>query len=609
MFPKCLLLCLLCVFNKIESKLDKLIRGGYVYINETNNFYHLRNDATPFSWLHAKAACELEDGTLFFPENEHETETVIAHFQDTWTTEKIYVGIVKPTAIRNQIDAAESFKTMDGRALEDVYSNSWGQDQPDNNEGNEHCVCMFKNALLHDYPCLKPFDDVHFICKKTEVASLKKDCKPGKFFINDYTYLNETRSFYKFHNKDGVLSWLHAKAACELEGATLFFPETKYEAEVVIAHFRNSWTAEKIYVGIVKPTAIRNQIDAAEGFKTMDGRALEAVYNNWSQGQPDNRRGAEHCVCMFKDGLLHDYPCLKAYNDVQFICKQTVTQNAKPNKFFRKGYKYLKATESFYKIHTIPRNWNDARTTCELEGATLFYPQDEEEAYAVISYWNSTQLSFWIHIGVSAHNVINVYETIDGLPVEEVYNEWAPAEPSGGSESCVILRRDGLITDDECDLSWPFICKKTEASLRWNDLCGLPDPVYTYHNATDRCYKLHLTPKSWKDAYTTCSVEGSRVAVINSDEEAKIFVDMIKSSSNDLIGDAAHLGFKYDNGWKIYQGTHLSSSGYVKWDDGQPDRSGNKTCGSMLYNGLLSAVNCNDKRIFICEKSIVSSSK
>lgn len=51
---------------------------------------------------------------------------------------------------------------------------------------------------------------------------------------------------------------------------------------------------------------------------------------------------------------------------------------------------------------------------CEMEGATLFYPDDDDEANSVISFWNETQPFSWVFVGISSPNVKRVFETVDG---------------------------------------------------------------------------------------------------------------------------------------------------------------------------------------------------
>lgn len=83
-------------------------------------------------------------------------------------------------------------------------------------------------------------------------------------------------------------------------------------------------------------------------------------------------------------------------------------------RFFRKDYTYLLSTDNFYKIHTVPRTWGEAKVRCALEGAKLFYPQDANEAEAVIRLSTETQPFNWMFVGFTKAIAKEVFETIDG---------------------------------------------------------------------------------------------------------------------------------------------------------------------------------------------------
>ncbi|CAG4910852.1 unnamed protein product [Colias eurytheme] len=293
------------------------------------------------------------------------------------------------------------------------------------------------------------------------------------------------------------------------------------------------------------------------------------------------------------------------------LCVHIILSSGQPRmKFFRKDYHFIESTGSFYKIQTIHKNWDKAKEKCEMEGATLFYPDDDDEAEAVLSFWNETQPFSWVFIGVSALNVPEVFETVDGIPIAEVYDRWGPGEPNnaGGKESCVIMRRDGTLNDDQCSRSYPYICKKTLGSLEWNNVCDIPDTKYEYSEKLGRCYKFHSTPMKWTDAYVVCSAEQSYLAIIDSQEEADHLANLTNNANKDIGGDflggAVHLGFVQKNEWRSIKGMPFKSLGYTRWGNGQPDGGEREKCGSMFYNGKLNDINCDVKCFFICEHEI-----
>ncbi|KAI5646937.1 lectin c-type domain-containing protein [Phthorimaea operculella] len=302
---------------------------------------------------------------------------------------------------------------------------------------------------------------------------------------------------------------------------------------------------------------------------------------------------------------------------LSFIVNCVVFANGQQDqKFFRKDYTYLSSTESFYKIHTLHRTWREAKKRCELEGSSLFYPEDDNEANEVIAFWNKTQPFSWVYIGISDLLAKGVFQTIDGRPVMDVYSNWGPGEPNdaGGVEDCVVLRRDGTLNDDRCDKKNPFICKKALGDLRWSQDCDFPRTDYTFNKDLNRCYKFHPRPKNWTEAITICSAEQSYLSIINSQAEADFLVQLTeqkkKSNAPGLtLNGAVLLGFHNrlnDEEWKTIKGQPLEDSGYSVWGGGQPDGGDNELCGSMFFNGQLNDIGCGQRCFFICEHEIGS---
>ncbi|CAD0196873.1 unnamed protein product [Chrysodeixis includens] len=282
-------------------------------------------------------------------------------------------------------------------------------------------------------------------------------------------------------------------------------------------------------------------------------------------------------------------------------------------KFFRKDYTYLEASESFYKVHTLHKTWAEAKKACRAEGTTLFYPENEQEANAVVSFWNSTQPFQFIYIGISDLVAKGVFETVDGLPISDVYNKWGPGEPNdaGGIEDCVVLTKDtGHLNDDSCHKRAPFICKKTLVSLEWNQQCDMPNPSYIFNQQLGRCYRLHTKPLNWTDAHAACHAEQGYLAVINSQEEADYLVQLtqtpVKKVSGNFMRGAVHLGFhnRGDEGWQTVRGSSLEDSGYSCWGSNQPDGDEKEQCGSMFYNGHLNDISCSTRCFYICEHEV-----
>ncbi|KPI91593.1 Hemolymph lipopolysaccharide-binding protein [Papilio xuthus] len=283
-------------------------------------------------------------------------------------------------------------------------------------------------------------------------------------------------------------------------------------------------------------------------------------------------------------------------------------------KHFRDDYKYLEGTSSFYKIHTIQKTWEQAKKRCALEGATLFYPEDQNEVDVVLAHLKETQPMYaWIFVGISSKLAKGVFTTVDGVAIRHIYNRWGHGEPNdaNGEEDCVILRKEGTYNDEKCSNKFPFICKKTLQSLKWNEECNTPYLDYKYNVDLGRCYKFHLHPLTWREAVEACDAEQAYLAIINSQQEASHLVNITASAPKDKVQGwylrgAVHLGFNYDTteeDWRTTTGETLEQAGYAMWGNYQPDGGESERCGSMFYNGHLNDIGCEGHRcFFICEK-------
>ncbi|KAJ8725746.1 hypothetical protein PYW08_003929 [Mythimna loreyi] len=288
----------------------------------------------------------------------------------------------------------------------------------------------------------------------------------------------------------------------------------------------------------------------------------------------------------------------------------------KENKFFRQDYTYIEASKSFYKMHTAPKNFADAKRGCALEGAGLFYPENTDEAIAVTSFWKTTQPSItWIYAGISASIAKGVFETIDHKLVSKMYNNWHPGEPNDALdiEDCGWMQKDGTFWDGRCDIKYPYICKKTLQTLEWDRNCNKSNLDYTFNKDIGKCYKFHTTPLTWSEAYAVCSAEQSHLAVITKKSEANYLAYLKKSTpepraEGNYLRGLFHVGFhnRMKEGWQTVKGTPLTNDAEVWYGQYQPGANDPEQCGAMFFNGLLTQINCDLRSFFICEHEGVS---
>nr|AQY54450.1 immulectin 14 [Hepialus xiaojinensis] len=293
--------------------------------------------------------------------------------------------------------------------------------------------------------------------------------------------------------------------------------------------------------------------------------------------------------------------------------------SAKPtNPFFRTDYTYQPSQESFYKIHLVTKSWSEARVVCEAEGTFLVMPESIPEIEYLVKLMDENLPENVIAAYIGIHDMFaeGIFVTLTGRNVPTTHNYWSPGEPTNANnkEHCVHILRSGKYNDIDCSNRYPFICKKTLHSLTANPRCATSDVAYFPNDNTSSCYKLHLEPKTWSDAFVTCQAEQSYLAIINSAGEAQFFKEKLADHPPaSLNGTQNHLGVYLgfhdmftEGSYITIQGTTLSQAGFAQWSPGQPDDVGyrQQNCGHMFRSGLLDDINCFYKLIFFCERDI-----
>ncbi|GBP56423.1 Hemolymph lipopolysaccharide-binding protein [Eumeta japonica] len=265
-------------------------------------------------------------------------------------------------------------------------------------------------------------------------------------------------------------------------------------------------------------------------------------------------------------------------------------------------YEFIQSEQAFYKVHKRAKSWYDARTTCTLEGATLLYPETEAESALTVKLLDDVGVNNNSYVWVGAHDIFSedIFVKMNGE--ELCYAPWRSGEPNnaGGNEDCVVQQKGQLI-DVSCTRLHIFICKKLLSSATINSVCQTLDPAYVPNADNSSCYKLHVQPKTWPEAYAICKAEEAYLAIINSHSEAEFLVQLIKNVHDEQIKVPYHKGhisigfhdlFK-EGEYLTIQGETLDQANYKEWQGGQPDDyKGKEDCGSITKDAKLNDINC-----------------
>ncbi|KAL3888497.1 hypothetical protein ACJMK2_000864 [Sinanodonta woodiana] len=113
-----------------------------------------------------------------------------------------------------------------------------------------------------------------------------------------------------------------------------------------------------------------------------------------------------------------------------------------------------------YKLHVEGKNFNDAMTACEAEGAKMMALRNQNELiYIKTVISREMNADNDVYIGIRAIGVNRDWKLFNGQ--NGTYLPWSSEEPNNlnGDQSCVILCNTKYC-DDPCNRIIPFFCQR-----------------------------------------------------------------------------------------------------------------------------------------------------
>uniref|UniRef100_A0A2A4JI18 C-type lectin domain-containing protein n=1 Tax=Heliothis virescens TaxID=7102 RepID=A0A2A4JI18_HELVI len=142
------------------------------------------------------------------------------------------------------------------------------------------------------------------------------------------------------------------------------------------------------------------------------------------------------------------------------------------------AYQLNKHTGSCYKVHDKKKVvWHEAYEVCAAEGAHLVIINNQEEALVIknmipAAYSGSTNKWDAFHIGLYRNSEELDWITLHGDRIDDVFNNWDPGQPDGGTPSHATIIRDGTLDDDNYTSLHRFVCERSPTVLQFEPLSG-----------------------------------------------------------------------------------------------------------------------------------------
>ncbi|XP_038587246.1 uncharacterized protein LOC119912223 [Micropterus salmoides] len=271
------------------------------------------------------------------------------------------------------------------------------------------------------------------------------------------TAVTGTRQFYF---EATPLNWTEAQSFCRRVYTDLATIRTPIDANAVFRTTRSY--RGKAWIGLYGD---RWRWSLSDSSFYGEG---ETGFRNWAPGYPYNPYGQQHCVVLqsfyyyyyyYYSFLDYNGKWLHVHcnNQQRFVC-----YNGKVN-----------GTSSFVKVDT-PLNWTEAQRYCRENYVDLASIRNRAENYII------TKLTAGDNVWIGLY--------LDQLWSDgstSLFQNWAYGQPDSTAQ-CVttVFRNSGLWSDDNCSLSFPFICysitspktedfrsigqDETRITLQWN---------------------------------------------------------------------------------------------------------------------------------------------
>ncbi|RVE65935.1 hypothetical protein OJAV_G00121150 [Oryzias javanicus] len=474
------------------------------------------------------------------------------------------------------------------------YLSLWGQGQPDNWQGNEHCgeVVGYNNGHWNDENC---DTKRRYICKHINSNTLPQcDRANGwvQFGSSCYKLKSETRK-----------SWSAARHDCVQEGGDLVSITSEEENTYVIGAMDPSHLDLWIGLSTLKCNKISCHFENGNSDFTWSD-SLPLSYTNWGNDQPTTDTQAGSCAAVIKDqtnqfGEWRSHACRY---ERPYMCKRPVNTTCPLGWKTFAGNCYWMVTNT-----NLLTSWHEAYLRCSHMGAHLLIINSEEEQFFINGnlpdFHNVDIPDIWI--GLSDMVQDGVFKWVD--KTDTTFSNYGPGWPQNteGSWDCGQIftgNYQGKWETTNCFKSLGFVCELTGGeSLKPTAAPEYHcDPGYLLYG--NYCYHLETEDvKNWQDAEDHCSRQQGHLASIHSQEELSFLTAHMVGQAWVGLND-----IKSENQFVYTDGTPAD---FLPWAPGQPDNwQDNEDCihlrgHSHAEPGLFNDDFCTSTREFICKKA------
>ncbi|KAK6180703.1 hypothetical protein SNE40_008704 [Patella caerulea] len=508
------------------------------------------------------------------------------------STVMFYIGL-------NDLDLA-GYQWPDGTPVNYV---DWSPNEPNDAFGGERCTQIQSNrgtwtdvtcGLTNGYVCKKKGTDTVPITPPPIVLQ-QGGCPP-----NFVEAKGSSKCYYLAATVDAKirLNYTAARAACQSMGTGVDIASINSYIEQLTINTLMRGLPVASWIGL-------NDMRRNGLFMWQDNS--QVTYTNWGKHEPNenlkNKHDRQDCVLVIPKGkspggFWVDAQCAMKKSYICQTLRNPSLPSVGPNTSgCSNGYQRFAG--SCYSLKTTKRNWADAQTQCQLEGANLVSIADvyEQSFVSLLVFENNA----YVWTGLNDKQKAGTYRWI--VNSDRVsYTNWGYNEPSKkDGEGCVAMRVNNKWDDSLCNKTFTYVCEIVVNSqvLTTPTTVGTCQKKWTPFNG--RCFRDFSNRNvSWSSANTRCKRARSDLVSIHNADEDNFISSLITNSANDIW-----LGIqRAQNGG--YQNSDGTPTNYMNWDVNEPTDGSNtmrqncvaRVAASQRWNDLT----CNFKKGYICVK-------
>ncbi|XP_060754423.1 macrophage mannose receptor 1-like [Neoarius graeffei] len=258
---------------------------------------------------------------------------------------------------------------------------------------------------------------------------------------------------HRYHFVNENKTWSEAQTYCR-EKYTDLASINNMEEMMKLDHTLKKETAKQAWIGLQRKGTGKWQWSLADQTFYRD----RDTYRNWASGQPDNRRGIEFCVVMYRSsGGWNDAPCNRLS---PFVC-----------------YEERNTSTDRYILINEKKTWSDAQIYCRENHTDLVSVRNQTENEEIRGKIQSSgDDRVWIGL------FHNSWKWSDQS--KSSFRYWSSNKPSGGLDcAAVSVSEPHYWSDVNCTEKLPFICHENRLILIKQNL--------TWREALNYCRNHH----------------------------------------------------------------------------------------------------------------------